>query len=402
MIQVRGDFPLLASGTPPLYFDSAATALKPRSVIDAVGEYYREYSANVHRGTSPLSVRASEAFENARARVRDFLDAPEDYEIIFTSGTTDGINMLCLMYEDRARRTGEPVRLAVSEMDHHSVFVPFRTLAARSGGTCGIIRLEDSGQLSESSAKECLQGCGMLGITAMSNVTGICPDLAYVRSCVGPRARIVVDGAQYAAHFKVSLRNHPADAFVFSGHKLCGPTGTGVLCIKKDWLSEFTPLRSGGGTVKNVTLEKIEFEKSPEAFEAGTPNIAGIIGLERALAYLQDVGFENIQAHERALRPALLDAVSAIPGIRYVGDPHCGAAALVSFVSDAVHAQDISFLLQRSNIHIRIGHLCAQPLLSRFNCGSVARVSCYFYNTLDEIAEMKKSLAALRGIVGNS
>ncbi len=392
----RADFPLLRTEHAPCYFDSAATALKPTPVIDAITEYYAEYPSNVHRGTHPLSMRASKAYEDAREQVRSFLEASDDYEVIFTAGTTDSINLVCSMYENNMLHRCKNAAVAISQLDHHSVFVPLQQLCKRMNGSFNIIPITDEGELDYYKARDAIHKSTMLCITGMSNVTGHMPNIhALLSECRSASCRMVLDAAQLMAHGGLSLRYTPVDAVAFSGHKLCGPTGIGVLCIRKDWLTDLKPVRVGGGTIKSVSLYDTTFHEAPELYEAGTPHIAGAIGLAAALKYLQDIDINAIHAHEQKLQAALHDAVSDLPGIRYIGNPKKSHASIISFVSDSIHAQDIAFALEQKNIYIRVGHLCAMPLLSHFNCEFVARVSCWFYNTLEEIAELKKNLQSL-------
>ncbi len=393
---IRSDFSLLCSDNVPCYFDNAATALKPKSVIQAITEYYTEYPANVHRGTHALSMRASKAYEDAREQVRSFLEASNDYEIIFTAGTTDSINLICAMYENALIHRCKNAVVTVSEMDHHSVFVPWQQLCKKMNGTFYIIPTTNKGTLEYRNTRDMIYKSDILCITGMSNVTGYTPNIQnLLTQCRRGYCRLVLDGAQLIAHHGLSLRNTPVDAVAFSGHKLCGPTGIGVLCIRRDWLCTFTPTRTGGGTIKTVSVNKTEFHESPDLYEAGTPHIAGAIGLAAALKYLKNIGINAIHAHDTKLHSALRNAISVLPGLRYIGDPNVSNVPIVSFVSDVIHAHDIAFALEQQNIYIRVGHLCAMPLLRRFNCEFVARISCYFYNTLEEIAVLKNTLESL-------
>lgn len=392
----RVDFPLLCGDNAPRYFDNAATTLKPKSVIQAITEYYAEYPANVHRGTHALSMRASKAYEDAREQVRSFLEASNDYEIIFTAGTTDSINLMCMMYENTLLKHCRNAAVAVSEMDHHSVFVPWQQLCKKMNGIFHVIPVTDDGELNYYNTRDTIHRSDILCITGMSNVTGHAPRIqTLLTQCRNASCRIVIDAAQSIAHHGMSLRYTPVDAVAFSGHKLCGPTGIGVLCIRRDWLKTLIPIRTGGGTVKKVSIDKTKFHESPELYEAGTPHIAGAIGLAAALKYLQNIGLDAIHKHEVKLRAALCDAVSVLPGIRYIGNPNVSNTAILSFVSDTIHAHDIAFALEQKNIYIRVGHLCAMPFLSHFNCEFVARISCWFYNTLEEVAVLKKTLKSL-------
>ncbi len=401
MKEKRKDFPLLSSPSPPIYLDSAATALKPYSVIKKIQEYYECYPANVHRASYNLSIRASEEYEKARETVRGFLHANDSYEIIFTSGTTEGVNYISTAYiiEALHHPHNKKGAITVSELDHHSVFVPWQTASTYTNSQFLIIPLTDDGEICLETAYKYISKSTILCISGMSNVTGYIPPIASLHAvCQKANCKLIIDGAQLLAHGSFSLKDTPVDAIAFSSHKLCGPTGIGCLCIKKDWLATLPFLKSGGGTIETVTLDTTTFLKGHERYEAGTPHIAGAIGFSEALSYLQNIGASKIKSHEKKLRSAIIQTLQSCKDIRIIGDESISDSAIISFIHKKLHVQDIGFVLQKNNICIRTGHLCAQPLLKRFNCSYVARISGYFYTTLEEIQKLGRVLQSFQSL----
>lgn len=392
----RDDIPILCKPNPIVYLDTAASALKPQPVIDALLSYYNEFPVNIHRGTYRLSVLASEAFEQARDSIANFFHANEDYTIIFTSGMTEASNMLANAHRYILSSTD---KITVTLLDHHSMLLPWREVSKDIQANLIMVPLVPSGCIDLKLLKESIAKSRILAINGMSNVTGYYPPLQEIqKSCELSGCKMIVDAAQLAMHAPINLSKTPYDAVLCSAHKLGGPTGIGALCIKKTWLEELNLYKTGGGTVEKVTIEDTVYLDVPERFEAGTPNIAGAIGFAKAVEYLQDKGWGNILAYEKILRDHLLNVIQSFEGVRILGDIDIADTATISFVSDKWHPQDISFVLEQHNVCIRTGKLCAEPLLQFFECSQVARVSAFCYNRIEDIAYFGQQLNALNEI----
>lgn len=397
--QVRADFPALAQqihGRPLVYLDNAASTQKPRQVIEAISGFYSRDFANIHRGSHSLSNRATEAYEKARATVARFISARQTEEIVFVRNCTEAINLVAWSWA--APRLGQGDEVLVSQMEHHSNLVPWQEVCARTGARLKVAPIDERGQLDLEALNELLSGrTRVVAITHMSNVLGTVVPLASVIArahAVG--AVVVVDGAQGIVHERVDVSALDCDFYAFSGHKLYGPTGIGVLYGKRELLETMPPYQTGGGMVDIVEQERSTFLPAPLRFEAGTPNVAGAIGLAAAIDYLASLGRERVAQHERRLARRAGEALSALPGLRLIGTAP-GKGSVISFVLDQAHPSDISMILDQQGVAIRAGHHCAQPLMRRFGVAATARASFALYNTADEIdalvAGMKKVIA---------
>ena len=385
--RLRDDFPILGehvNGRPLVYLDNAATTQKPRSVIDTVASYYRHDNANVHRGVHALSQRATDDYEAARAKVVRLINARGPEEIVFTRGTTDGINLVAQSF---ARpRLGEGDEILISAMEHHSNIVPWQLVCEQTGAALRVAPIDDAGDLIVD-AYAALLGprTKLVAITHVSNALGSIVPLARVIGLARAAGiPVLVDGAQAIAHMAVDVQALDCDFYAFSGHKILGPTGIGVLYGKASRLDAMPPYQGGGDMIRSVTFEKTIYNDLPYKFEAGTPNIAGAIGLGAALDYVRGVGVEAIDAHERALLADATARLSAIPGLRIIGTAR-DKAGIVSFALEGVHAHDVGTILDHQGIAIRAGHHCAMPVMAQFGVAGTARASFALYNTHDEI-----------------
>jgi cysteine desulfurase/selenocysteine lyase len=401
---LRKDFPILdqqVHGKPLIYFDNAATSQKPRVVIEALAHYYERNNANVHRGIHELSNRATTAYEAARARAATFVKARSAEEIVFTRGTTEGINLVANSWGMKNLKAGDVILL--TEMEHHSNLVPWQLLAQRTGakvayvpinGDEGILDLSRLGPLLANPVK-------ILSMVHISNSLGTVNPVADL--CARARERgitTLVDGAQSAGHMPVDVEAIGCDFFVFSGHKICGPTGIGVLWGRQDLLDAMPPYQSGGEMILSVEYQKTEFKKAPHRFEAGTPDISGPIGLHVAMEYLDHIGRENIWKHDQELAHYAYEKLAAIKDIRLFG-PKQNRGGLVSFLLNGVHAHDVVTLADQAGVALRGGHHCTQPLMHKLGVESTARASFYFYNTkteVDRFVEVVKEIQEFFGL----
>ena len=385
--KVRGDFPILREkvhGKPLVYLDNAATSQKPQLVIETLQKYYSLENANIHRGIHFLSERATQAYEDARAKVRRFLNAADDREIIFVRGTTEGINLVAQSYGRKF--IGEEEEIILSAMEHHSNIVPWQILCEQVGARLRIIPMNDDGELLIDEYERLLSDrTKLVAVTHLSNALGTINPIKQIIQIAHRRGvPVLVDGAQAVPHLKVDVRDLDCDFYAFSGHKLYGPTGVGVLYGRASLLDAMPPYQGGGDMIRSVTFEKTLYNVLPYKFEAGTPNIAGGIGLGAAIDYLSQVGLELVTAYERELLDYATDAVSTITGVRIIGTAK-EKAGVLSFVLDGVHAHDIGTILDQEGIAIRTGHHCAMPVMQRFGVSATARASLAFYNTRAEV-----------------
>jgi cysteine desulfurase / selenocysteine lyase len=392
---IREDFPILheqAHGRPLIYFDSAATSQKPRRVLEALRNYYEHKNANVHRGLHELSSRATEAYERARQRVADYLGAASTDEIVFTRGTTESINLVAQAWGGKFLRAGDVVLL--TEMEHHSNLVPWQLLAERTGVKLRFVPVQDDGTLAlEQLSSVLTREVKLFAFTHISNSLGtINPvaDLCAKAQSVG--ALTLVDAAQSAGHLPIKVRELGCDFLAFSGHKMCGPTGIGALYGRAEILNAIPPWHGGGEMIVSVTLEKSAFKKAPHRFEAGTPNIAGAIGLEAAIDYIEQIGRAAIFKHDTELAQYAKERLEELQGMRVLG-PREERGALVGFVMKAVHPHDLTTFADRYGLALRGGHHCNQPLMRRFGLPGTTRASFYFYNTKEEIDRMIEILS---------
>lgn len=385
--KIREDFPILSRevyGKPLVYLDNAATTQKPRQVVDAMVEEYYNVNANVHRGVHYLSQRATDLHEAAREKVRAFIHAGKTEEIIFTRGTTESLNLVASSFCDAFMKEGDEV--IVSTMEHHSNIVPWQLQASKKGIVLKVIPMNEKGELLLDAYEQLFtERTKIVSITHVSNVLGtVNPVKEMIAVAHAHGVPVMVDGAQSAPHFAVDVQDLDCDFYAFSGHKMYGPTGVGVLYGKEEWLDKMPPYQGGGEMIEHVTFEKTTFERLPFKFEAGTPDYVATHGLATAIKYMQTVGLENIEAHEKELTLYCMEQMRTIPGIRFFGEaPH--KDAVVSFLVGDIHHLDLGTLLDRLGIAVRTGHHCAQPLMDRLGIAGTVRASFAMYNTKEEI-----------------
>jgi cysteine desulfurase / selenocysteine lyase len=398
--RIRKDFPALhqrVHGQPLVYLDNAATSQKPQAVIDALVSYYSFDNANVHRGVHRLSERATEAYEGARARIQRHLNAVSPREIVFVRQATEGINLVMASFGRRFVGAGDEI--VISAIEHHANIVPWQMLCEEKGARLRVVPIDDRGDLiMEEYARLLSSRTRLVAITQVSNalgtVTPIKPIIDLARRHDVP---VLVDGAQAVPHQPVDVRDLDCDFYVFSGHKAYGPTGIGVLYGKEQWLERMPPYQGGGDMIKAVTFEKTIYNDLPYKFEAGTPHIAGAIGLAAGLEYLAGVGLDRIRDYEHELLVRGTDVLSAIPGVRLIGTARRKAAVL-SFVLDGVHAHDLGTILDQQGVAIRTGHHCAMPVMQRFGVPATARASLAFFNTPAELETLGAAVERAREV----
>ena len=385
--KVREDFPILSRqiyGKPLVYFDNGATTQKPLCVLDAMRNEYLNVNAYVHRGVHYLSQQATDLHEAARETVRKFINAPKVEEVIFTRGTTESLNLVVSSFGDRFLSEGDEV--IVSVMEHHSNIVPWQLLAAKKGIAIKVIPMTDEGDvIMEEYEKLFNEKTRIVSITQVSNVLGtINPVKEMIRIAHEHEVPVMVDGAQSTPHMKVDVQDLDCDFFAFSGHKIYGPTGIGVLYGKEKWLDEMPPYQGGGEMIESVSFEKTTFEKLPFKFEAGTPDYVATHGLATALNYVTELGLDNIFAHEQELTRYAMEQMKEIPGMRLFGTSQ-HKDAVISFLVGDIHHLDMGTLLDRLGIAVRTGHHCAEPLMHRLGISGTVRASFALYNTKEEV-----------------
>lgn len=385
--QIRADFPVLhqqVNKAPLIYFDNAATTQKPKVVIDALQHYYELDNANIHRGLHSLAERATTAYELTRKKLATFLNAPSADQIIFTSGTTAGINLVAQTFGRANIEKGD--QIIVSNLEHHSNIVPWQMIAQEKGAEIKVIPVSEEGVLDIEAFKTLLNPkVKLVAVNHVSNAIGtINPIVEIITLAHAVRAKVLIDGAQSVAHLAVDVQALDLDFFVFSAHKLFGPTGVGVLYGKRELLENMPPYQGGGEMIKEVSFAGTTYNELPYKFEAGTPNIADVIALGAALDYLQAIPADALAAQEEALLAYATEKLQVIPGLKIVGTAP-EKIAVISFVVDGVHPQDIGVLLDKFGIAIRTGHHCAQPLMERYGLVGTCRASFSFYNTFEEI-----------------
>lgn len=385
--KVREDFPILSRqiyGKPLVYFDNGATTQKPLCVLDAMRNEYLNVNANVHRGVHYLSQQATDLHEEARETVRKFINAPKVEEVIFTRGTTESLNLVVSSFGDRFLSEGDEV--IVSVMEHHSNIVPWQLLAAKKGIAIKVIPMTDEGDvIMEEYEKLFNEKTRIVSITQVSNVLGtINPVKEMIRIAHEHEVPVMVDGAQSTPHMKVDVQDLDCDFFAFSGHKIYGPTGIGVLYGKEKWLDEMPPYQGGGEMIESVSFEKTTFEKLPFKFEAGTPDYVATHGLATALNYVTELGLDNIFAHEQELTRYAMQQMKEIPDMRLFGTSQ-HKDAVISFLVGDIHHLDMGTLLDRLGIAVRTGHHCAEPLMHRLGISGTVRASFALYNTKEEV-----------------
>ena len=400
--RVRADFPILAreiNGKPLVFLDSAASAQKPQAVIDTISRVYEGEYANIHRGVYYLSMRATELYDEAREKVRRFLNAKEAREIVFTRNITEAINLVASSYGGMA--FGEGDEILVTELEHHANIVPWQLIAERVGARVRAAPIDDDGQLIlEKFEKLLTPRTKMVGITQASNALGvITPVKDIIRMAHEKGVPVLVDGAQSAVHLNVDVQDLDCDFFSFTGHKLYGPSGIGVLYGKAELLEVMPPYQGGGDMIEQVTFEKTTFAMPPERFEAGTPHIAGAIALGAAIDYVNALGRDAIAAHEHSLLEHATARLSEVPGIKLYATKG-EKASILSFLVDDVHPHDVGTILDSAGISVRVGHHCAQPLMDRFGISGTVRASFGLYNTRDEVETLVAALDQVKEIFG--
>jgi cysteine desulfurase/selenocysteine lyase len=398
--RIREDFPVLKQsihGKPLVYLDNAATAQKPYAVIEAIRKFHEVDCANIHRGVHELSQRSTAAYEATRAKMKRFLNARSKSELIFVRGTTEGINLVASSWGHKNVREGDEI--IISTMEHHSNIVPWQMLCESTGATLRVIPINDRGELIlEEYARLLNPRTKMVAVTHVSNALGtINPVGEIVAMAHRAGALALIDGAQAAPHLKVDVQALDADFYALSGHKMVGPTGIGILYGKSKLLNAMPPYQGGGDMIKTVTLEKTTYADLPYKFEAGTPNIAGGIGLGAAVDYLNNIGLNRIAAYEHELLVYGTQALEQIPGLRMIGTAR-EKAAVLSFVIEGIHPHDIGTVLDRMGIAVRTGHHCAQPVMDRFGVPATTRASLAFYNTTREIDALAAGLRKVKEI----
>jgi len=396
------NFPLLArarrEGTPLAYLDSAASAQKPAVVLERLQDFYSRDYANIHRGVYPLSERATEAYEAARARVARFLHAGTPEEIVFTRGATEAINLVAHSFGDRFLERGD--RILVSQLEHHANIIPWQMLRDRRGLTIDVLPIDAAGDIDMETLRRKAEGAQLICITAVANTLGTITPLKEISAIAHQAgARVMVDAAQAAPHLKLDVRDLDCDFLAFTGHKVYGPDGIGVLYGKAALLAEMPPWQTGGDMIRTVTFERTLFADPPRRFEAGTPPIGAAIGLATALDFIEGVGFDRIAAHDRALADYALGKLGEIPGLKLVGMPK-RRAGIVSFVMDGLHPHDVGTLLGAAGICVRTGHHCAQPLMEHLGITGTIRASLAVHSHAGEIDRLAEELVKARQLLG--
>ncbi len=400
--EIRAQFPILArkvNGKPLVYFDNGATTQKPKPVIDAIVDYYSNHNSNIHRGVHTLSQEATSLFEESRKTIQAFINAKHTHEIIFTKGTTDSISLVANSFSRAFLKPGDEI--IVSEMEHHSNFLPWQNLRDEFGIVLKVIKLKPNAELDIEQAKTLFTSkTKLLAITQVSNTLGIINSIKELISEARKRgAKVLVDGAQSTPHIKVNVQDLDADFFVFSMHKVYGPTGVGVLYGKEELLNAMPPYQYGGGIIKSVTIEKTELAELPNKFEAGTPNIEGVVATKAAIDFVNKVGIENISAHEHALLLKATKALNELPEIEIYGNTQ-NKAGVISFNIKGVHPFDTGTILDQMGIAVRTGHHCTQPLMHCLGIPGTVRASFAIYNTEKEvdifIEGVKKAIKMLK------
>jgi cysteine desulfurase/selenocysteine lyase len=392
--EIRKDFPILREqvyGKPLTYLDNAATTQKPQVVIDTLTQYYSRENANIHRGIFCLSEQATKRYKSARHKVQEFIGAASDKEIIFVRGATEAINLVAHCYGRTFLKAGDEV--LITHMEHHSNIVPWQMLGEETGVKLKVAPINDQGELILEDFKKLLTDkVKFVSVTHISNALGtINPVKEIVRLAHAQGIPVLLDGAQAVAHTPVNVQDLDCDFYVFSGHKLLGPTGIGVLYGKREFLEKMPPYQGGGDMIRSVTFEKTVFNDLPYKFEAGTPHIAGVIGLGVAIDYIGSIGLERIEAYEQELLQYGTEKLLQVPGLRLIGTAK-HKSAILSFVLGEAHAHDIGTILDRQGIAIRAGHHCAMPVMQRFNVPATTRASLAFYNTKEEIDRLVTAL----------
>ena len=398
--KIRNDFPILkrkVNGCPFIYFDNAATSQKPSKVIASITDYYENYNSNIHRGVHTVSQEATDAYENARKKIQKHFNAKHSEEIILTSGTTHSINLVANGFTNLLNSDDE---ILISELEHHSNIVPWQMMCEKNGAKLKVIPLKDNGELDyETFLKKLSNKTKVVFVNHVSNALGtINPIKKIISESHKQGAAVLIDGAQASSHLKADLQDLNVDFYTTSAHKLCGPTGIGMLYGKKEWLEKLPPYQGGGEMISEVTFEKTTYAELPNKFEAGTPNIVGAIGFGNALDYLNEVGFEKIESYETELLDYATARLKSIPNLKIYGEAK-NKTSVISFNIGELHSYDLGTILDKYGIAVRTGQHCAQPVMDFFGISGTVRVSFSFYNSKEEIdyfyESLKKAVAML-------
>lgn len=396
--RVRADFPILATevrGKPLTYLDSAATSQKPQAVIDAVQRYYQFENSNIHRGVHYLSEQATDAYEATRAKAAEFIGAADQDEVIFTRGTTEGINLIAHGFTESVLQAGDEI--LITHMEHHANIVPWQIAVQQTGAILKVAPVDDRGVLDMEAFEALLsEKTKLVSVVHVSNALGTINPVKNIIAMSHARGvPVLVDGAQSMPHMPVSVAELDCDFFVLSGHKICGPTGIGLLWGKRKWLEKLPPYQSGGDMIEKVDFEGTTYKGIPGKFEAGTPHISGVIGLSAAIDYLNGIDRDAALQHELALLASATEQLSAIDGLRIIGTAP-EKASVISFLIDEIHPHDIGTFLDAGGVAIRAGHHCTQPLLKRFGVPATARASFAFYNDFDDVERLVSALTKMK------
>ncbi len=399
---VRADFPILGSevhGRPLVYLDNAATAQKPQAVINSLGDFYRSENANIHRGVHDLSQRATTSFDDTRRLVAEFIGAADEREIVFVRGTTEAINLVAHSWGRGNLGQGDEILL--TELEHHSNIVPWQLVAEQVGAVIRAVPMSADGDLDLAALRQLLgPRTKIVGVTHVSNALGTVNPVAEIVGLAHAQGiPVLVDGAQAVPHFAVDVQALGCDFYAFSGHKMFGPTGVGVLYGRLDLLEAMPPYQGGGGMIGSVTMEQSTFAPVPTRFEAGTPSIADVVALAPAIRYLADLGYPAIQSWEEQLVATALEMLPSVPGLRVVGDP-VQRAGVISFVMDSAHPHDVGTILDQNGIAVRAGHHCCQPAMERLGLPATVRASFALYNTPEEVAALVRGLHRVAEVFG--
>ena len=397
LTKIRDDFPILKSrinNHQLVYFDNAATTQKPQSVIDGISNYYKSYNANIHRGIHSLAEKATEEFEETRSLVKEFINASSENEIIFTRGTTEGINLISSSLSKFYFNEGDEI--IISEMEHHSNIVPWQMIADENKLNLKVINVSENGEIDMDHFKSLIsEKTKLVSIVYISNTLGtINPVKKIIEKCKENNILSVVDGAQSSAHKKIDVTDLNCDFYVFSAHKMYGPTGVGVVYGKEEILEKMPPYMGGGEMIKDVSFSNTSYNNLPYKFEAGTPNIGDVIGFKEAINYIKNIGIDNIETYEISLKEYTEDAIKKIDGIKVVGTAK-DKVGIFSFTTEKVHYYDLGLLLDAKGIALRTGHHCTQPLMDKYSLDGTARLSLAIYNSTEEVDYFVESLSNL-------
>jgi cysteine desulfurase/selenocysteine lyase len=400
--KVRNDFPILDQQVykkPLVYLDNGATTQKPKVVIDEVANIYSQQNANIHRGVHYLSEQLTQKYEDARKVVQNFIHAAHDHEVIFTSGTTESINAIAYSFGYKFIHEGDEI--IISTLEHHANIVPWQMLCERKNASLKIIPINDKGELLLDEYEKLLSSrTKIVAVNHVSNALGTINDVKKIIDIAHQKdIPVLIDGAQSIQHGKVDVQVLDCDFYVFSGHKIYGPNGIGVLYGKEKWLNELPPFMTGGEMIKNVTFEKTTFNELPFKFEAGTPNYVGAIGLAKAIKYIQGIGLENIEAHEKELLEYATQKLNAMEGLKIIGTSE-QKISVISFILENIHHYDAGMVLDKMGVAVRTGHHCAEPVMHRFNIEGTIRASLAFYNTKEEVDRLCEALMTVKQMFG--